>query len=144
MTMWLSEVWATPGAMLVSNGHAAAAGPALPPGAMVTSRPSSLLRAMSGSMVLLQLGVSVLKFEVSVATKGHMGLGCFLWPCSCLRVDLPPEPNRSKWPALVPEVMMSSRSKLLQGVMSGHCSESCPPTLRRDSHTLTMGVGELA
>ena len=43
--------------------------------AMITSGPELLLRAMSGSMVLLQLG-SVLMFMARVTTRGHRSHAC--------------------------------------------------------------------
>ena len=58
------------------KGHAAVGAvtsewPALLPDAMMMSRPELRLRAMSGSMVLLQPR-PVLMFEVAVTLKGYM------------------------------------------------------------------------
>lgn len=55
------------------------------------SWPGLLPKAMSGSVVLLQLG-SMLMSVACVTTKGQMdvcGLGCHWRPCGCLRAVLP-------------------------------------------------------
>lgn len=65
-----------PETMLVSKSYTDAGDqifewPVLPPGAIVTSWPGLLLRAMCESMVLLQLG-SVPISVTLVTTKGHV------------------------------------------------------------------------
>ena len=66
-------------------------------------------RAMSGSMVQLQLG-SLLMSVALVTTKGQAdihGLGCHR------------DTFCSEWPMLPPEAMGTSRLRLLLGAMSG-------------------------
>lgn len=65
---------------------ACATGDMLPPGDMLSSGSELLLRAMSGSIALLQPG-STLMSGVPVITEGHedaQGLGCHMWPYWCL------------------------------------------------------------
>ena len=87
---------------------------------MVISRPSGLLRTVSGSMVLLQLG-SVLQAVAHTATRVHMESWCLghsRWPSWNLRPMLQLEPYRSERPVLPPGAMVSSKPGLLPRAMS--------------------------
>lgn len=68
--MQLPGIWAPPGVLLESGDHDNVRGLHCSPGPMVTSEPKLLLLAMSGSLVLMQLG-SVLLSVVHVTKRGH-------------------------------------------------------------------------
>lgn len=94
----------------------------LPPGAMLSPGPGTLLRTMSGSMILPQQG-SVLMSVAHAATKDHtdaQGLGHNWWPCWYPRAML-------SWHCLLlalGELVLSLREEL--------------------APLLTTGMGELA
>lgn len=69
--------------------------PVLPPGAVVTSRPSCCQRPCLGLFIVLPQLWSVLKSESCIATKGcteARGWDSNLKPWWCLGARLPPEP----------------------------------------------------
>lgn len=80
--------------------------PALSPWAMVSPGPGMLLRVISGSVPLQQLG-SELTSVTSITSKDHVDIQDLirhLRPCWCPKAMLLPGPYWSWWPVLPPEL----------------------------------------
>lgn len=119
-----SVVWAaTWGGTLVFEGFTATGAcqfgrAAQSSSAMVTSWPLLLLRTMSGSCHR----VVCVNVPGQCATRRHTntwGLGHSLWLCWCPRAMLQQGSCPFRWPALPPQIMEISRSKLLPRTISG-------------------------